>query len=113
MPIENSFFKKVYEIVKQIPYGKITTYGAIAEVLGSKRSARVVGWALNSAKYNLEHIPAHRVVNRRGLLTGKRHFGGNDTMENLLKSEGVKIVDNKIVDLKKYFWNPPKQHTHI
>jgi len=106
MPTQDNFFERVYEVVKQIPYGKVTTYGIIAEFLGSKGSARMVGWALNSTKYNLENIPAHRVVNRQGLLTGKRHFGGNDTMKNLLESEGIKIEADKIVNLESYLWNP-------
>ena len=106
MPTQNNFFQRVYGVVKQIPYGRITTYGAIAEYLGSKRSARMVGWALNSTKYKLDNIPAHRVVNRSGLLTGKRHFGGNNTMQNLLESEGVQIENNKIVNFDRYFWKP-------
>jgi methylated-DNA-protein-cysteine methyltransferase-like protein len=93
-------------VVKEIPYGKVTTYGIIAEFLGSKGSARMVGWALNSTKYNLENIPAHRVVNRQGLLTGKRHFGGNDTMKNLLESEGILIENDKITNMESYLWNP-------
>ena len=105
-PASDNFFERVYEVVKQIPYGKITTYGAIAGFLGSKRSARMVGWALNSTKYNLENIPAHRVVNRQGLLTGKRHFGGANTMKDLLESEDIKIEEDKIIDMDSYFWNP-------
>ncbi len=106
MPTTDSFFQKVYEVVKRIPYGRVTTYGAIAGFLGSKGSARMVGWALNSSKYNLKNIPAHRVVNRQGLLTGKRHFGGNNTMKELLESEGITIVDDVIVDLDKVLWIP-------
>ena len=106
MPTQDNFFERVYEVVKQIPYGKVTTYGIIAEFLGSKGSARMVGWALNSTKYNLENIPAHRVVNRQGLLTGKRHFGGNDTMKNLLESEGILIENDKITNMESYLWNP-------
>ncbi|RLD85645.1 MAG: cysteine methyltransferase [Bacteroidetes bacterium] len=109
MPTQDNFFEHVYQVVKQIPYGRVTTYGAIAEFLGSKGSSRMVGWALNSTKYNLENIPAHRVVNRQGLLTGKRHFGGNDTMKNLLESEGIKIEANKIVHLESYLWNPSEE----
>lgn len=109
MPTKDNFFERVYEVVKQIPYGKITTYGAIAEMLGSKRSARMVGWALNSTKHHLEDIPAHRVVNRQGLLTGKRHFGGSDTMKDLLESEGVKIEGDRIIDMESYFWNPSEE----
>jgi len=106
MPTTDSFFQKVYEVVKRIPYGRVTTYGAIAGFLGSKGSARMVGWALNSSKYNLKNIPAHRVVNRQGLLTGKHHFGGNNTMKELLESEGITIVDDVIVELDKVLWIP-------
>ncbi len=109
MPTRDNFFQRVYEVVKQIPYGRITTYGAIAAYLGSKGSARMVGWALNSTKYNLDKIPAHRVVNRQGLLTGKRHFGGSDTMKELLESEGIKINNDKIAEFNKLFWEPTPQ----
>lgn len=102
---EDNFFERVYQIVKQIPYGKITTYGAIAKVLGSPQSARMVGWALNASHGNSD-IPAHRVVNRSGLLTGKHHFQGKNLMQQLLENEGVVIVDNKIVDMQRYFWDP-------
>ncbi len=101
-----SFFQRVYAIVRQIPYGKVTTYGAIAEYLGSKGSARMVGWALNSTKYKLDKIPAHRVVNRQGLLTGKRHFGGQDTMKSLLENEGILFEGDKISNFKERFWKP-------
>ena len=101
----DNFFERVYIVVRQIPYGKVTSYGAIAKVLGSARSARMVGWAMNAA-HNLEDVPAHRVVNRKGLLTGKHHFDGTNLMQQLLESEGIKIVDNQIVDLEKYFWEP-------
>ena len=103
---DDSFFQRVYEVVRLIPYGRVTTYGAIAEFLGSKGSARMVGWALNSSKYNLESIPAHRVVNRKGVLTGKRHFGGNETMKELLESEGITIFDDVIKNMKEVFWQP-------
>ncbi len=102
---EDNFFERVYQIVKQIPYGKITTYGAIAKVLGSPQSARMVGWALNASHGNTD-IPAHRVVNRSGLLTGKHHFQGKNLMQQLLENEGIIIVDNKIVDMQRYFWEP-------
>lgn len=104
---ENSenFFDKVHAVARQIPYGKITTYGAIARYLGSAGSARMVGWAMN-ASHNLEDVPAHRVVNRKGLLTGKHHFEGTNLMQQLLESEGIKVVDNQIVDLEKHFWEP-------
>jgi len=105
MKSPESFYDKVIEVVKQIPYGKVTTYGLIAEYLGSKRSARMVGWVLNKQKGNLE-IPAHRVVNRKGLLTGKMHFDGINLMQELLENEGIIIKNNQIVDLEKYLWKP-------
>ncbi|REG92945.1 MGMT family protein [Flavobacterium aquicola] len=101
----DNFFERVYHIVRQIPYGKVTSYGAIAKVLGAARSARMVGWAMNAA-HNLEDVPAHRVVNRKGLLTGKHHFDGTNLMQQLLESEGIRIENNQIVDLEKYFWQP-------
>ena len=104
--MEESFFERVYEIAIQIPKGRVTSYGAIAGYLGSKGSARMVGWAMNSSKHNLLNIPAHRVVNRKGILTGKQHFGGSDVMSDLLRSEGVEIEDNQIVNFNKYFWDP-------
>ena len=103
--IEKNFFEQVYHVVKKIPYGRVTSYGAIAEYLGSKNSARMVGWALNSKKYNLNDIPAHRVVNRNGMLTGKIHFGG-ETMKELLENEGVKIENDKIINFDDVFWFP-------
>lgn len=102
---EDSFFLKVYSVVKLIPEGKITTYGAIARYLGSPKSSRMVGWAMNASHFNLE-VPAHRVVNRKGLLTGKHHFGGGKIMEQLLKNEGVKVEQNQIQNLHYYFWDP-------
>ena len=104
--MEESFFERVYEIAIQIPKGRVSSYGAIAGYLGSKGSARMVGWAMNSSKHNLLNIPAHRVVNRKGILTGKQHFGGSDVMSDLLRSEGVEIEDNQIVNFNKYFWDP-------
>lgn len=101
----SDFFQKVYEVVKQIPYGKITTYGAIAKKIGASRSARMVGYALNASHLN-EDIPAHRVVNRKGVLTGKHHFQGTNLMQQLLESEGVKIKDNTVQDFEEYFWEP-------
>ncbi len=101
---ESGFFERVYEVAKRIPYGRVTTYGAIANFLASSGSARMVGWAMNaSEKHN---VPAHRVVNRNGLLTGKHHFGGTNLMQQLLESEGIEVRDNKIVDMDKYFWKP-------
>lgn len=100
------FFSKVYEVTKLIPYGKITSYGAIASYLGSGRSARMVGWALNVCHNNPELIPAHRVVNRFGLLTGKHHFGNSTTMEQLLENEGLIINNDKIINFRENFWDP-------
>lgn len=102
----NDFFSNVYEVTKLIPYGRITSYGAIARYLGSGRSARMVGWALNVCHNNTEFVPAHRVVNRNGLLTGKHHFGNSSTMEQLLENEGIIIEDDKIVNFKDKFWDP-------
>ena len=102
----NGFFNSVYQVVKQIPFGKVTSYGAIAEYLGSKGSARMVGWAMNSSHSSPINIPAHRVVNRNGALTGKRHFGGPDVMKELLESEGITIENDHIIDFENKFWNP-------
>ena len=103
--MEENFFERVYEIVKQIPEGKVTSYGAIAKALGTARSARMVGWAMN-ASHKTEDVPAHRVVNRKGLLSGKHHFDGTNLMQQLLENEGIEVVDNQIVDFEKYFWEP-------
>ena len=107
----SNFFEKVYVVVRQIPYGKVTSYGAIAKVLGAARSARMVGWAMNAA-HDLEDVPAHRVVNRKGLLTGKHHFDGTNLMQQLLESEGIVIVDNQIVDFENVFWTPEIKKEH-
>ena len=101
----DNFFERVYFVARQIPYGKVTSYGAIAKVLGAARSARMVGWAMN-ASHNLEDVPAHRVVNRMGLLTGKHHFDGTNLMQQLLESEGIEVIDNQIIDFEKHFWIP-------
>ena len=103
---KSSFFHNVYEVVKLIPPGRVTSYGAIANYLGTKSSARMVGWALNSSY--AEKIPAHRVVNRNGVLTGKIYFGGNK-MEDLLNSEGIEITHNQIDNFEKVFWDPAKE----
>jgi methylated-DNA-protein-cysteine methyltransferase-like protein len=100
-----NFFDRVYDVVKQIPFGKVTSYGAIAKAIGSAQSSRMVGWAMNASHNNLE-IPAHRVVNRNGLLTGKHHFQGTNLMQQLLESEGITIIDNQIIDFKNHFWTP-------
>ncbi len=101
----DNFFERVYSIARKIPYGKVTSYGAIAKALGTARSARMVGWAMN-ASHNLEDVPAHRVVNRKGLLTGKMHFDGSNLMQQLLENEGVVVIENQIQDFDKIFWSP-------
>lgn len=95
----------MYEVVKLIPYGRVTTYGAIATYLGTKKSARMVGWAMNAA-HHLPDVPAHRVVNRNGMLTGKHFFATPTRMQELLEQEGLKIIDDVIQNFPKYFWNP-------
>lgn len=105
----NSFFQQVYEVVQQIPYGRVTSYGAIAAYLGTRGSARMVGWAMNVSHNSLNSIPAHRVVNRNGMLTGKHHFGGPDTMLQLLESEGLTILDDQILNFEAHFWDPAKE----
>ena len=100
-----NFFIKVYAVVIKIPYGRVSTYGAIANYLGAKKSARVVGWAMN-ASHDIKDIPSHRVVNRVGLLSGKNHFFGNNLMKQLLESEGIEVKNDKIVNFKNVFWDP-------
>jgi len=99
-----NFFDKVYEVAKRIPFGRVTSYGAIAKYLGAARSARMVGYAMNNS--HAKDVPAHRVVNRKGLLTGKHHFEGTNLMQQLLESEGVEVIDNQIQDFEKLFWDP-------
>jgi len=103
---EESFFELVYEVARQIPKGKVTSYGAIAACLGTKLSARMVGWAMNGSSRVKPPVPAHRVLNRNGMLTGKHHFHPPSKMEALLKKEGIKVKDDKIIDFEKYFWDP-------
>ena len=107
--VNDTFFSKVYEVTRCIPYGRITSYGAIARYLGSGRSARMVGWALNISHIDRDFIPAHRVVNRNGLLTGKHHFGNSTTMEQLLKNEGVIVENDQIINFEEKFWDPGKE----
>ena len=102
----DDFFSRVYEVTRLIPYGKVTSYGAIARYLGSGKSARMVGWALNACHSDEEYIPAHRVVNRNGLLTGKHHFGTSNLMEQLLENEGLIVEDDQIINFKENFWDP-------
>jgi methylated-DNA-protein-cysteine methyltransferase related protein len=106
--MEESFFERVYAVVRLIPYGRVTSYGAIAKYLGSGRSARMVGWAMN-ASHNLLDVPAHRVVNRHGLLTGKHHFPGTNLMRDLLVSENFQIEEDQILDFNEKFWDPAKE----
>lgn len=101
---KGSFFDQVYQVVNMIPEGKVTSYGAIARFLGAPQSARMVGWAMNAS--HTTGIPAHRVVNRKGLLTGKHHFQGTNLMQQLLENEGIIIIDNQIQNLEKVFWDP-------
>jgi len=108
-PKNDNFFDKVYEIARQIPFGKVTSYGAIAAYLGAKRSARMVGWAMNNSHHKIAEIPAHRVVNRKGILTGKHHFVGTNLMQQLLENEGIEVVENQIQNFEKVFWNPSKE----
>lgn len=99
------FFLDVYDVVRLIPKGRVTSYGSIAKYLGAPRSSRMVGWAMNAA-HSLPDVPAHRVVNRIGLLTGKMHFATPTTMEDLLKAENVQVLDDKVVDFDKHYWDP-------
>jgi methylated-DNA-protein-cysteine methyltransferase related protein len=105
----DSFFERVYQVARLIPQGRVTSYGAIANFLGSRGSARMVGWAMNASHRCKNYVPAHRVVNRMGMLTGKHHFGGSDLMRELLQSEGITIMDDRIVDFEKLFWDPARE----
>ena len=105
MSKQENFFDKVYAVAKCIPHGRVTSYGAIAKSIGAARSARMVGYAMNASGI-LPDVPAHRVVNRVGLLSGKHHFTGENLMQQLLESEGVKVVGNKVVNFEKLFWEP-------
>jgi methylated-DNA-protein-cysteine methyltransferase related protein len=103
---EYSFFQDVYEVVRQIPKGRVTSYGAIAAYLGTKLSARMVGWAMNAAHTAKPKVPAQRVVNRNGILSGKHHFGTPTLMEELLKKDGVPVKNDTVEDFKKRYWDP-------
>ena len=103
---DESFFEQVFEVVRLIPKGRVTSYGAIAAALGTKLSARMVGWAMNASHVTKPKVPAHRVVNRNGMLTGKMHFAYPEQMQELLEKEGVKVADDKVMDFEKLFWNP-------
>ncbi len=102
---KNNFFDNVYAVVRLVPHGRVTTYGAVAAYLGAKKSARMVGWAMNNA-HTLPDVPAHRVVNRNGLLTGKHFFGAPDAMQKLLEAEGVAVENDQVRDFEKLFWDP-------
>lgn len=106
--MEANFFERVYEIARQIPEGKVTSYGAIAKAIGATRSARMVGWAMNAC-HGRDDVPAHRVVNRVGLLSGKHHFEGTNLMQQLLENEGIEVENNQIVDFERHFWQPEVQ----
>jgi len=104
--MKKNFYEEVFIITRKIPFGKVTSYGAIARHLGSPQSARMVGWALNKSELHIPPVPAHRVVNRNGLLTGKNHFANMETMKELLENEGIIVENNRIVDFEKHFWQP-------
>lgn len=106
MTQHSGFFQRVYEVVRLIPYGRVSTYGAIARYLGSPGAARMVGWAMNQSHTSSLFVPAHRVVNRVGLLTGKHHFEGSELMQELLENEGAIIKENRIINLEEMFWDP-------
>jgi len=105
----SDFFQQVFEVVKQIPPGRVTSYGAIARYLGTGGSARMVGWAMNASHSSAYYVPAHRVVNRNGLLTGKHHFDTPNAMQELLEAEGFRIEDDQIQNFKERFWDPAKE----
>lgn len=103
--MDSDFFERVYQVVRQVPPGRVTTYGAIASFLGGRAAARTVGWAMNAAHSRFD-VPAHRVVNRVGVLTGKHHFGGTNRMEDLLLQEGIPVENDKIRNFAEIFWDP-------
>jgi|TARA_R110002072_G_scaffold37715_10_gene109915 methylated-DNA-protein-cysteine methyltransferase related protein len=109
MKESDNFFERVYHVARLIPFGRVTNYGSIARYLGAARSARMVGWAMNNSHNQTAEVPAHRVVNKKGLLTGKHHFEGTNLMQQLLESEGIVIIENQIQDLEKVFWDPMKE----
>ncbi len=106
---QGSFFERVYDVVRKVPFGRVTSYGALASYLGTAGSARMVGWAMNHSHFCKEPVPAHRVVNRLGLLSGKHHFGPGGTMEELLAKEGVVVENDKIINFNNIFWDPCKE----
>ncbi len=104
--MQKDFFNDVFEVVRLIPKGRVTSYGAIARFLGTGRSSRMVGWAMNASHTQKKSVPAHRVVNRDGLLTGKMHFSPPERMQELLEKEGIKVKKDQILDFKKHYWDP-------
>lgn len=102
----NDFYQNIFDVVKEIPRGRVTSYGAIAKYLGAAKSSRLVGWAMNLSHQQKDYIPAHRVVNRNGMLTGKAHFTPPSRMESLLKQEGITVIDDQIKNFKAIFWDP-------
>ena len=109
MKSNEGFFDRVYQVVSQIPYGRVTSYGAVARYLGSTGAARMVGWAMNQSHSSESFIPAHRVVNRNGMLTGKHHFDGTNLMQEMLENEGAIIEENRIVNMEDMFWDPVQE----
>ena len=107
MKDNSGFFDRVYEVCREIPEGRVTSYGAIAKSLGAARSARMVGWAMNNS--HDKNVPAHRVVNRNGILSGKHHFSGTNAMQQLLEAEGVEVKELQVVNFKELFWDPMKE----
>lgn len=104
--MENSFFEEVFEVVRQIPQGRVTSYGAIAKFLGTGKSSRMVGWAMNASHGVVPPVPAHRVVNRLGILSGKAHFGDGQTMQRLLEAEGIEVINDQVQNFHQLFWDP-------
>jgi methylated-DNA-protein-cysteine methyltransferase-like protein len=109
MTQNRGFFQRVYDVTRMVPFGRVTTYGAIASYLGSPGAARMVGWAMNQCHSSPHYVPAHRVVNRVGLLTGKHHFDGSNLMQEMLENEGAIIKENRIVNLEDMFWDPVQE----
>lgn len=110
--MDPGFFEKVYQVVRQVPPGRVTTYGAIARYLGSARSARMVGWAMNQCHTHQDYVPAHRVVNRKGLLSGKHFFDGPHMMQQLLENEGIRVQHDQILSFDEHFWDPATELKH-
>lgn len=104
-----SFFDNVYEVVRLIPRGRVSSYGAIAKYLGSAGASRMVGWAMNQSHTQIPYVPAHRVLNRNGLLTGKAHFGPDEMMKKLLEAEGIQVEKDRVIEFEKIFWDPFKE----